>query len=174
MNTFNSGIPFFPWVNESFHVKRSRSRAGTVSNLLHGLIFYLFQILPNWANRGRSAHGLPPNWNAWHGMTQMTNLWFRNYCLNLLLEANSQYEYWWKGHLFTHKTNSLGLESRSHLIGEHPFLTSCGSMCGFPLPRRGAIWGPFTYRALLWVGGHMSLFWFKIKPKLKKVGKKAR
>ncbi len=30
-------------VIESFHLKRSRSRAGTVSNLLHGLIFYLFQ-----------------------------------------------------------------------------------------------------------------------------------
>ena len=28
--------------SESFHLKRSRSRAGTVSNLLRGLIFFLF------------------------------------------------------------------------------------------------------------------------------------
>ena len=26
-------------------------------------------LISNWANRGRSTHGLPPNWNAWHGMT---------------------------------------------------------------------------------------------------------
>ncbi len=56
---------------ESFHVKRSWSRVGTVSNLLHGLIFYNFnrnyQTGQIW---GRSAHGLAPNWNAWHGMTQ--------------------------------------------------------------------------------------------------------
>ncbi len=30
----------------------------------------LISILPNLANRGRSTHRLPPNWNAWHGMTQ--------------------------------------------------------------------------------------------------------
>ena len=29
----------------------------------------IHKILPNWANRGRSAHRLPTNWNAWHGMT---------------------------------------------------------------------------------------------------------
>ncbi len=34
-------------------------------------VFTGHKILPNWANRGRSAHGLPPNWNAWHGMTHM-------------------------------------------------------------------------------------------------------
>ena len=44
--------PFLKFDNESFRVNRSRTRAGTVSDMLHDL------------NRGRSAHGLPANWNG--------------------------------------------------------------------------------------------------------------
>ncbi len=45
-------------LKESFHVNQSRTRAGTISDLLH-----------DQANQGRSAHGLSANWNGWHGMT---------------------------------------------------------------------------------------------------------
>ena len=39
----------------------------------------IHKILPNWANRGRSVHGLPPNWNAWHRMTPFMIRGWRNW-----------------------------------------------------------------------------------------------
>ena len=45
-----------------------RLRFASWSNILL-ISIEIDKILLNWANRGRSVHGLPAKWNGWHGMT---------------------------------------------------------------------------------------------------------